>query len=171
MPGKLVGFYFKAVMAPMLTAKVLFPKYKARVDAMLDDQWYEWDEYKRMINAVADKLGHTTVCHIGMQVMASAKPLFTEQGFTTPDAFLKDWYVLVATNIKEVPEGDPPRTVAYSPGTAVIEASDAQPPALVEGYLRGAVKYYGGVLQELTTDEYLQDGALRFRWRVRWANR
>jgi hypothetical protein len=171
MPGTLAGFYFKAVMSPMLTANVLFPEYKARVDRMVDDEWYSWDEYKRIVTTVANKLTYTSVCHIGMQIMASAKPLFVEQGFTSPDAFLKDWYVLVAANIKDVPEEDPPRTIEYTPGFAVIEASDAQPLALVEGYLRGAVKYYGGYLIELDAEEFERAGKTRYRWKVRWENR
>lgn len=171
MSGSLIGLYFKAVMSPLLAARELFPADKARVDAMADDAWYPWDDFKLLVATVASELSYVSLCHVGKQVMATAAPLFREQGYASPDDFLSDWYALVATNVRDVPEADAPRTIEYSPGYAVLEASDAQPLALVEGYVRGAVDHFGGYLVELRAEVLYRGDERRFRWTVHWGRR
>lgn len=168
MSGKLIGFYFKQVIGGLLTAEVLFPKYKEKVDAMRDDEWYEWDEYIEMVNELANKLQPVVVQNVGKQIVMQAKDLFVQQGFDSPDAILKDWNALFQANVKDAPARDAPRTTFYEPRQVVIEAGTAQPMPLIEGYLRGVVEMFGHYVASFRSEQIDSDQGPLFRFEMKW---
>lgn len=151
MAGKLAGFYFKAVIGSLIGASILYPEEKRRVEQMIDDEWYDWDEYVRMVSSMATKLKPSVVTHVGSQIVTKAKDIFVSQGFTSADQILERYENIFNANIKGAPPQDLVRTIRFAPGVATIEAGVAQSAPLVEGYLRGIVTMYGGFVESVET--------------------
>jgi hypothetical protein len=168
MPGKLTGFYFKQVVGELLTPQVLIPEYKRKIDAMRDNEWYDWDEYVNIVNVLAYSLDPAVVCDLGKGIVTQAKELFISQGFDSPDVVLKDWYALFMANVKGAPERDGPHTTFYEPGHVVVEANTAQPQPLIEGYLRGVVDMFGCQVLRFKSEKMDSEQGPQLRFEIWW---
>ena len=120
---------------------------------MKDDEWYEWDDYCDMLQAIVKKLGPEVTKSIGKKIVMQSKEVFVSQGFDSPDTILKDYNALFAANVRGAPASDPPRTKSFSPGHVVIEAGKVQPKEVIQGYLDGIVKMYGNRVTSLTAED------------------
>ena len=152
MPGKLYGQFFKFVVNSMLTASTTFPEYKKRIDEMKDTEWYDWDEYCKIVQDITNKLGENVIKNVGQKIISQSKPVFVQQGFHTPESILKDYASFFNASVKDTPPLDSPRTIEFAPGSVKIEAGDVQPRALIEGYLRGIIKMYGKRITKLDSE-------------------
>jgi hypothetical protein len=143
MSGELPGIYFKLVIGNLLSAQILFPEYRSRIEAMAPDKMYPWDEYTKMARDIAEKLPESTVVMIGKRIVRESKASFAAQGFDSVERILGDWKKLFSANIIGAPDEDFVSTIRFEPGKATLKAGLAQPARLVEGYLRGVVEMYG----------------------------
>lgn len=168
MPGKLRGFYLKQVLKPMINAAQAFPDHQRFVDQVGDDDWCDWDDYKRIVKDVAARLSRRSIVMIGTEIVLSSKEAFVSQGFDTLQKMLENWQDLFEANVHGAPPEDAPRTVRFEPGYVVIESSDAQPAALIEGYLFAAVRMFGGNVTDFKVRERRSDGSVGHRFELRW---
>lgn len=169
MAGKIQGMYFKAVLGPLLGAGLLMPEQKRRVDEMQERDWYDWDEYKALLAEVSSKLSPYAVTSIGFDLMVKSKDSFLEQGFDSAEKILSDWGAFFRQNVIGAPADDAPRTAQFTPGHVVIESGPAQPKAIVEGYIRGALHLFGKVPLEVKVDDVADGRGGAYRLEVQWS--
>jgi hypothetical protein len=161
--------YFKLVIGNLLSAQLMFPEMRAKVDAMAPEAMHPWDEYTSMMRELAEALPATTLLQVGKKIVRESKGHFMSQGFGSADAILSDWAKLFEANIHGAPPRDLVRTVEHAPGMAVLLAGAAQPAALVEGYMRGVVEMFGHQVQELKVRAVKRRADSYNELRIRWS--
>jgi hypothetical protein len=164
MSGSLPGVYFKLVIGNLLSAQLMFPEYKQRIDSMEPQKAYPWDEYTKMMRDIAAKLPPTTIVLIGKKIVRESKGHFMSQGFGSAESILKDWGKLFSANIEGAPENDKVTTTEFAPGSVILKAGAAQPAKLVEGYMRGVVEMFGGQVSLFETKTLPEYAILKMRW-------
>ncbi len=152
LPGKLYGQFFKFVVNSLLSAEVIFPEYKEKVDQMDGNKWYSWDEYCEIVTAISNRLGDIVTKSVGTKIVTKSKESFQAQGYSSADSILKDYGKFFGAFVKDTPPRDPPRTIEYEEGHAIIEAGKIQPSSLIEGYLTGIIRMFGNNLKSMKAE-------------------
>lgn len=165
MPGQLQGIFFKSVINSLLTGQILFPDIKERVDAMDPQIWYPWDDYKRMVNAIAERMPPLVVENIGMELITQSKEVFFAQGFTTPAAIFRDYRKVFDLNVRGAPLDEGAWTESFSSGHAVICQGAVQPKPLIHGYFRGFIQMMRCSVVAIETEERGGSYRTSLRWR------
>ncbi len=171
MPGRLPGVFFKLVVSNMLenTGTVLFPQARRRIAEMQPDALYPWDDFTDLMQTVAARLPRETLVSIGERIIEEARDDFARLGFTGLEQIMKDWGALFNSFIHGAPARDLVRTESFQAGRVAIVAGIAQPEALIEGYLRGVIKVYGGAtLTSLEIKPLIIGGANYNRFLLTW---
>ncbi|MBI5611277.1 MAG: hypothetical protein HY902_20555 [Deltaproteobacteria bacterium] len=168
MAGQVLGSGFQFVIRSLLGGELLFPDLQARVDAMDGAAWYDWGEYVAATKGIAEVLVEATIVHVGQEIMLTARPLLEQQGFASPEALLGDWRRVFESNVRGLDESQLPVTIAATDGRATVDYGVELPPALVEGYLRGAVLMFGRRVESFTRTVVSSNGHDRLRCTVAW---
>jgi len=168
MAAEVLGSGFKFVIQSLLGGDLMFPELRDRVARMADDAWYAWDDYVRATRQVAALLDERTVADIGQRIMTVARPLLQQQGFSEPRALLSDWRRVFTANVRGLDEASNPVTREVAEGRAVIEYGTDLPPALVEGYLRGAVLMFDRRVERFAREIVKVEGVERLRCTIEW---
>ena len=158
----------KSILLPLAKAAQIFPEYEARISAMVDDEWYEWDIYIAMLSEIQSKLSPQTMVAIGFNLIKSIKPHLLAAGLDTIDKLLSDTARALSTMTSELPPGSGFWTAEFKPGRAVVEAGTARPAKLMEGYLRGVVSVFGKVVDEFDMTTIERDGNTVHRFTISW---
>ncbi len=147
------GIFFKNVIGGMLNSTELFPEYKAKVDAMDEEEWYDWDEFCAMTREIGAKLVPILMQKLGRSVVSGAKELFASQGLDSAEKILNNLNTLFMGSVRGAPNWQRFDTESYEEGKAVCITTVPQPISLVEGYLQGYIGMYGHLVTSLKTVE------------------
>ena len=169
MAAEVLGSGFKFVVNSLLGAELLFPDLRMQVALMKDDEWYDWGEYVETTRQLAQMLDHDTVVRIGCEIMLAAREHLLAQGFSSPEALLTVWEEVMAANVRDLSDAQAAHTLEASPGRAIIEYGNELPPALIEGYLRGAVLAFDRRVEGYQSRLVSSGGVERLRCTVRWS--
>lgn len=142
MTGQLLGVFVKNVINSLLAGQLLFPEFKARVDEMEDNQWYDWDEYVEMVQTIQTKLAPVVMTKIGTEIIYSGKQQFYDLGYNTIDDILQNYTTFFAQVVKDLPDEQNAKLVSFEPGHCVMTYGKDQPQALLEGIIKGLFKSY-----------------------------
>ena len=168
MPGQLPGMYFKLVIGNLLSAQLMFPEIKKRVEEMPADKLQPWDEYTGMMQKLAAAMPGATMVQVGKKIVRDSKAFFMSQGFDSADKILSDWGKLFTANIHGAPARDLVKTLSYEPKDAVLLGGLVQPAALVEGYMRGVVEMFGHRVTHFESAQVSHGGGEYNKLRIRW---
>lgn len=168
MPGQLPGMYFKLVIGNLLSAQLMFPEIRKRVEEMKPDQLQPWDEYTGMMQKLAASMPAATMVQVGKKIVRDSKAFFMSQGFDSAEKILADWGSLFTANITGAPARDLVKTLVYEPKDAVLLSGLVQPAALVEGYMRGVVEMFGHRVTFFESGQVSQGGVDYNKLRIRW---
>jgi hypothetical protein len=160
--------YFKLVIGNLLSAQLMFPEIRKRVEEMPADQLQPWDEYTGMMQKLAASMPAATMVQVGKKIVRDSKAYFMSQGFDSTAKILGDWGSLFTANISGAPARDLVKTLAYEPKDAVLLSGIVQPAALVEGYMRGVVEMFGHRVTFFEGSQVSQGGAEFNKLRIRW---
>lgn len=168
MSAEVLGSGFKFVVNSLLGAELLFPELRLRVEQMDDNAWYDWAEYVQTTRQLAGMLDRSTVVRIGSEIMLAARDHLIAQGFDSPQALLSVWEQVVQANVRGQSPAQEARTLRADAGEAVIEYGDELPPALIEGFLRGAVLAFDRRVERCTVEPVRVEDVPRLRCTIRW---
>jgi len=153
--ARLKGVFLKNVIGSLLTGKAMFPEYKKLLEEIVDNAYYSWDLYTKMLHDVADKLSPQVVRDVGMRVILSGRDVFMkEQGYDTLEKLLQDYPRMFDQTIVGAPEHERIKYLKYEPGHFIMLYTKRQPKAFNEGVIRGYFKMYDRHIRTLHIEDY-----------------
>jgi hypothetical protein len=167
MAGQILGVYFKSILGSMLasTSAELFPEHTRRVAEMRDEQWYEWDEYVRVMLDLHARLSDSSLRVLAQASMVKTLPLLKTAGFDTLERVFSDFDGPSRDVVRGVPAEESIRTVSFTEDSAVLESNTRLPIPLLSGFFRGILLGFGRVL---LSEEVKKHGPT-LRFTLKWS--